>query len=189
MKIKFIAVSIFITGLIYIIIPEPAGINDFSGPADFLKSDEPGDTVQVPNVAAYFSQFDRSAATSFYRKTYQEKFPFMGKFIPPLSLNHPPQNARVNFNTEAYFTFLEEYVYPLRGSLMVAGYEPYIDNEIRGKTHNFISDHIHINGSYFVSKTKLRYFPAHPIVKTLVYVGIWLSLMSIWSLWKKVAKE
>jgi len=178
---------LFIIGLAYILSPGPSSVTDFPAIPDSVKSNEPGDTIQVPNIAAYFSDYDREKITYFYKDAYR-KLNFTG-FIPPMSLSYPPEFAKIVIRDEQKGTFLEEYVYPLRGSIYVNGYEPFIDNEIKKREHNFIADHIHIDGRYFVSKTTIRYYPADFFVKTTVYLGLWISIFAIFIVSKKALKE
>ncbi len=186
--IKITLIIIFIIGLLYILAPTPSSVNDFPPLPNSLKSNEPGDTYQVPNIAAYFSQFDRKGIGEFYRQKMQEKF-FWGFLFPPATLNYPPKYAYTYLRDQLYVTFLEEYVYPLKGSIFVAGYEPYIDNEILKRNHTFIGDHIHINGQYFVSKTILRLYPASIFAALIVYLGIWLALAALYLIFKNILQE
>lgn len=144
--------------------------------------------MQLPNIAAYFSQEDRKSITTFYRQDFADKF-FFGKILPPLALNYPPKTAYTYVRDQLYVTFLEEYVYPLKGSIFVAGYEPYIDNELLKRNHSFIGDHIHISGNYFKSKTTLRYYPADLFNSLITYLGVWLSLFALYLLAQRVFKE
>lgn len=188
MKSKIILI-LFILGLIYVIAPEPTSMDGFPPLPDSLKSDEPGDTVQVPNIAAYFSDLDRAKITGFYRDSYRN-LQLFGWLFPPLGLNHPPEFSKQVVRDELTGTFLEEYIYPLRGSIFVNGYEPYIENEMKKRTHNFIGDHLHIKGRYFVSKTTLRFYPADLFGRIIVYLGIWLSVFALLEVYKKAfAKE
>lgn len=187
MKRKVFLIIIFMTGLIYMVVPGPSKVSDFPPLPDSSKSDEPGDTYQIPNIAAYFSQSDRSEITNFYRRELSKKY-FWGFLIPSISLNYPPKAAQTYVRDQLYVTFLEEYVYPLKGSIFVAGYEPYIDNELLKRNHTFIGDHIHIKGNYYVSKTTLRYYPADLFNALIVYLGIWLAGVSLYLLSKRVLK-
>ena len=85
-------------------------------------------------------------------------------------------------------TFLEEYLYPLRGSIFVNGYEPFIDNEMDKKEHFFIRDRLHINGRYFVSKSILRFYPNDVFDRIIVYFGIWLAGFALFELSKKTSQ-
>lgn len=179
---------LFLLGLIYILVPDPKSIASFKPLPDSLKSNEPGDTVQVKDVAAYFSDFDRKGITNFYFKDYSNHF-FWGKLIPPVKINYPPQAAYQYVRDLQESTFLEEYVYPLRGSIFVNGVEPYVYSEIKGFKHSYFGDHIYIDGHYYVSKTTLRYYSSDWYVRLLVYVSIWLSVAGMIVIFKKSLKE
>ena len=183
---KNILIAIFVLGLVYILIPDPGTINDYPPLPNSLKSDEPGDTYQIQNIAAYFSNFDRSFITYFYRQSYRDKFLF-GFLLPPISVNHPPKYALSTIRDQLFYvTFLEEYIYPLRGSILVAGYEPAVENDMVGADSNFYSDRIHINGNYYVSKTTLKSFHTTWYSRLFVYLGIWFSVFAIYKIFKKV---
>lgn len=187
-SINKVILVLFVLGLIYILAPGPTKIADFSPLPNSLKSDEPGDTVQNPNVAAFFSDFDRAGITKFYYQNLANLF-LLGKIIPPISLNHPPEYAKSVVRNELYVTFLEEYAYPLKGSLLVAGYEPFVDNNILKREHNFVGDHLHINGRYFVSKVTLRFYPSDLFDEIIVYFGIWLAIFALFEVYKRVFRE
>ena len=184
MKFQILS-ALFILGLVYVLAPGPTKVSDFPSIPSSLKSDEPGDTYQVSNIAAFFSDFDREGINKFFKDAYRDNH-FFGKIIPPINLSYPPEYARVVIRNEQVSTFLEEFVYPLRGSIFVNGYEPYIENEMKKRTHNFVGDHIHIQGRYFVSKTTLRFYPADAFARIIVYLGIWLSIFALFELSKKV---
>ena len=169
-------------------LPGPTSISNFSPLPNSLKSDEPGDTYQVPNVAAYFSQLKRAEIANFYRDNYK-KISWMGFLFPPISLNYPPEYARQYIRNEQKGTFLEEYVYPLRESVFVNGYEPAVEDEMKKAKRSFIGDHIYINGNFYVSKTVLRFYPSGIPERLLVYIGMWLAILSIHDLMKRIARE
>ncbi|OGE14425.1 hypothetical protein A2111_03440 [Candidatus Daviesbacteria bacterium GWA1_38_6] len=177
----------FILGLAYIISPGPNSIDDFPPIPGSVKSNEPGDTYQVGNIAAYFSDFDRNGITEFYKTAYQNMY--FGFILPPVNLNYPPEFAKQAIRDEQKSTFLKEYVYPLKGSIFVNGYEPFIENELKNKSHNFIGDHIHINGRYFVSKTTIRYYPANIFAVIFVYFGIWITIYYLIKISRFAMKE
>lgn len=182
-------IVIFIFGLIYIISPTPSKISNFSPLPDSLKSDEPGDTIQNPNTTAYFSNFKREEITKFYKQDFKDKFWF-GKFLPEVSLNHPPLYAKDIIRDQINVTFLEEYLYPLKGSLFIGGYEPTIENDLLYRRHNFVGDHIQLKGKgpYYLSKTTIRFYQAPILGSLIVYMGIWIASLAIFELFKKVSK-
>ena len=56
MKRKFLGV-IFLLGLVYLLVPGPSKIEDFPPLPTSTKSALEGDTIQNPNIAAYYSNF------------------------------------------------------------------------------------------------------------------------------------
>lgn len=186
---KKTAIAVFLIGLIYIFTPGPRKIEDFSPLPGSTKSNEPGDTYQVPNITAYFSDFIREDITNFYREDFRKKF-FFGWFLPPVILNYPPHAAMQYVRDMLQdSTFLEEYVYPLRGSIFVAGYDPLIEAYIRNIPPNKFGEYIYINGKYFKSKTTIRYYPAAWYISLLVYLGSWLTVIALYHLIQKIRRE
>lgn len=184
---KIILSAIFIIGLIYIVLPGPSSINDFSPIPNSLKSDEPGDTYQNPNIAAYFSQFTRDDITNYYRNDFRNKY-FFGKIIPPISTNRPPKESHIYVKDLQMSTFLEEYLYPLKDSLYVNGYDPRVESQIRNIPVTE-GDRIQIKGEFYKSKTTIRLYPSQWYIRMLVYLGIWCAAILLWKLYKKVLKE
>ena len=186
---KKILIALFLLGLVYILVPGPSSIEDFPPIPNSLKSDEPGDTVQVPNVAAYFSDYDRPQITKFYKEAYQKSFLF-GGFIPPVTLNYPPIAAYQYVRDLLQLsTFLEEYVYPLKGSVFINGYEQSVWRHIKGLPPKENGDFMQIKGQFFNSKTTIRYYPAMWHVSLIVYVGTWISAVVFFRLLRKTLRE
>lgn len=182
---KKILIALFIIGLVYILTPGPSSIDDFPPIPNSLKSDEPGDTVQVPNVAAYFSDLDRTAITRFYRDEYRKKFIF-GWLFPPVTLNYPPKAAYQYVRDLLQLsTFLEEYVFPLKGSIFVNGYEQAVMRKIKGLPPKEGPDKMQIKGQFFNSKTTIRYYPATWHVSLVTYMGIWVVSLMLFRLYRK----
>lgn len=182
---KLTAGIIFILGLIYVIPPGPAKIEDFPAIPDSLKSDEPGDTIQDPNIAAYFSNFDRREITEYYRNAYRKQFLF-GQLFPPVSLNYPTRDSWQYVREYQRSTFLEEYVYPLHGSIFVNGHEIYVEKELLKLPHDPLGDRMQIKDKFFRSKTTIRFYPNSWNTRLLVYLGVWLSVLGIYIMGKKV---
>lgn len=183
---RTVLIIVFLLGLIYLLWPGPESINNFPPLPGSLKSDEPGDTVQTPNIAAYFSQEKRAGITSFYKNSFRN---LSFKILPPIRLNHPIEEAKQYIRDEQTGTFLEEYVFPLRGSIFVNGYEPEVENRMRKRESNFFGDNILIKDNWYVSKTTLRYYPVSLIWRILIYLGIWVSIFGFIRLSKKIWAE
>lgn len=185
--IKYFLGFIFLLGLIYIILPGPTKIEDFPPLIPSLKSDLEGDTIQNPNIAAYFSDFQRAEITNFYRFELAKKY-FFGLIIPPLKINHPPELAYTYIRDQQESTFLEEYVYPLRESLFVNGYEPTVENAMFNKPSDFVGNHIWYKNEPFYSKTTIRFYPSPLWPRILVYLGIWVAGLILYKLILKIIK-
>lgn len=185
---KFIISAIFLLGLIYILVPSPTSISDFPPLPNSLKSTEPGDTIQNPNIAAYYSFLEREKIRKFYIN-FVDRLNLFGVRIPSVHLNHPPEAAYQYVRDQQVSTFLEEYAYPLRDAIFVNGYEPKIENELYKKPHNFFADTIHKNGIFYNSKTTLRFYPSQTASRILIYLGIWASGIALFKLYLKSWKE
>lgn len=166
--------------LIYMIWPGPSKISDFKTLPNSDKSTLSGDTIQIPNVAAYFSNDFREFVVSSYVSNYQEKsrLPF-----PPLKLSHPPEVSWIAIKKHTDSTYLEELVYPLRDSLYVNGFEPFYSDgspKFWGSTKFEVNDH-----SWF-TKTTLRFYPSKLLVRIIVWLGIVTSIYLLFKVGKKI---
>ena len=84
---KIILICLNILIIIYLAWPLP----NLSDLPQSVKSTEPGDTVQMKNVSAYFTDLERPEVIDFYIKNYQSKHPLAFK------INHPPERAKQIF--------------------------------------------------------------------------------------------
>lgn len=178
-KILFVIFSVIL--LIYMILPGPASISDFYPLPNSAKSKLAGDNIaQVPNVAGYFSNNYREFVVPFYIKNYWQKsfLPF-----PPLRLNHPPEFSWTVIKKHTDSTYLEELVYPLKGSLYVNGFEPFYSDS----TPKFWgSAKFNADGQSFFTKTTIRFYPSNLIVRVLVWLGIVTSVYFLTKLGKRI---
>ena len=189
MKIlKIFCIVLFIAGLIYVAIPVPSSVTVFPPLPTSTKSNLDGDTWQNPNLVAYLSDFRRGYITNFY-KDYFTKIHIFGFIIPPVSLNHPPEYAYKYIRDQQESTFLEEYVYPLRESLFVNGYDPLVEGIMIKGQLSFMSVHVMYKEQFFDTKTTIRYYPSNPIFRVLIYLGIWGLSIALWKLYSKAIKE
>lgn len=184
---KIIVTAIFLLGLLYLILPGPERIEQFSRLPDALKSQLAGDTVQNPNIAAYYSDYRRDFVTKFYFNDFRRlycKQTFWGLpnplcFIPPIRLNHPPERAFNYIRDQQESTYLEEYLYPLRESFFVNGYEPFDKN---GRRFNKTSQPIVVDATIYASKTTIRYYPTSTWLRVAIYIGIWAVLIALYKI-------
>jgi len=104
--------------LVYLFVPSTT----FPKPLpDSPQSKEPGDVLDLNVKRAYFTDNDRERVTSFYRNQFQ--IPAL-QFIKPIRLNYPPEEAEWHIYPHTRSSYLEEYVFPLRESIFVNGYQP-----------------------------------------------------------------
>lgn len=169
--------------LLYLIWPYPSGIDKFTPLPNVMKSSLEGDTIQVPNVAGYFSNNYRSFVVPFYLADYQRvtKLPF-----PPLRLNHPPEFAFVAIKDQTQSTYLEELVYPLKGSLYVNGFEPFLED---GQPRYWGAKKLDHGGQEFDTKTTLRFYPSPLWVRLLIWFGLNIAVLLMIYLVKGIEKH
>ncbi len=168
---------------VYLLIPGPK----FPPPdlPESLKSDEPGDTVQLINVSAYFTDSEREKVIAFYQD-YFSRSSFLDIPLPVIRLNHPPEYAKQVIKDTMQTYYFEELVHPFRESLYVNGFEwerdVFTAPEKREKNRIFIADRI------WKAKVTLRWFPSNLILRVLVFWAGWLLLGIIFFNWFKQIK-
>lgn len=166
--------------LIYLLLPGPDSINDFPPLQSSAKSTLEGDTIQVPNVAGYFSANYRDFSTNFYRQAYQKNtwFPF-----PPLKLNHPPEFAFTAIKDQTHSTYLEEYYYPLRDSFFINGEEPfYQDGRAKFRSSTLFEQ----DDKLYETKVVVKFYPSSIFARIIVWGGICLSSVLLWKLSRRI---
>lgn len=181
MKIKVIFLLMTLLLLAYLIAPGPSSINQFQPLPNSAKSTAEGDTIQVPNVSAYFSNYFRSFVISFYRSNHQNLtfLPF-----PPIKLNYPPEYAFVAIKKHTESTYLEEFVYPLRDSLYVNGMEPFLED---GTVRFLGAVEFGQDGKQFKTKTTLRFYPSSIFWRLLIWIGVNIAVILLFKSCKKIA--
>lgn len=169
--------------LIYMLWPGPSKISQFRTLPDSAKSTLSGDTTQFSNITAYFSNHFRDFVTNFYYKNFWEvsHLPF-----PPLKLNHPPEYAWIAINVNVDSTYLEEYIYPLRDSLFVNGFETHQDD---GSLIFVGAPALEEANKIWYSKTTLRFYSSNFMAKIIVWLGIIIVIRSLYRLTKNIIKE
>jgi hypothetical protein len=185
MLYKFIKVLLPVLSLlllVYMLMPGPSQISDFPALPESIKSNLEGDTIQVPNVSAYFSDNFRYFVTPFYKQGYQAltKFPFL-----PLTLNHPPEFAYTAIKDQTQSTYLEEYTYPLRDSLFVNGLE--LVNE-DGTPRFKGGGPFLIDGEHLKTKVTLRFYPSNFWVRVATWLGINMSAIALYLVGRRILR-
>lgn len=178
--IKKFFVIFSILFFIYMAWPGPSRIDQFAPLPNSSKSTLEGDTIQIPNVSAYFSDNFREFVMPFYLKNYWSltRFPF-----PPLRLNHPPEYSWIAIKKHTDSTYLEELIYPLRSSLYVNGIEPFYSN---GQPKYWGATKFEVEGKSLFTKTTLRFYPSTFWARFLVWAGIVLSVFMLYRMSRKI---
>lgn len=174
----FIVFSILL--LVYMLLPGPTSIQNFTALPNSFKSTLEGDTIQVPDVAAYFSDNFRNYVTTYY---FNELKNLSTAPFGPLKLNYPPETAYQAIKDQTQSTYLEEYVYPLKYSIFVNGLEPVDEN---GVPRYWGGDKFFAGGRDYLTKVTIRFYPSSVPVRLAVWLGIVTSVFFIYKLSKKI---
>lgn len=177
--------SISLLFLIYMVFPYgPSKIEDFSDLPESIRSQLDGDTWQVQNLKAFFSNNYRNYSTNYYYKEYWRlsRFPF-----PPIKLNHPPEYAFFAIKDQTQSTYLEEYTYPFHGSLYVNGLEPF--DERTKESRYPAGSYFTADGHKLETKVIIRYYPTGIFSRIIVWIGVNMSLIFLYHLGNKVFKN
>lgn len=169
---------------VYLLLPSPK-----LPPPDLpesIKSMEPGDTVQIPNVSAYFTDKSRQEILNFYTDYFSKSF-FLGVPLPTFRLNHPPEYAKqiIRDTTQSYY--FEEVVHPFRESLFINGFE--WENDVFTPLEARSQNAILVDGKVWKSKVTLRWRASNFIVRLIVFWLEWGMLWTVLSLWKKELRK
>lgn len=160
--------------LIYLVLP-PAEIPPLP---ESLKSTEPGDTVEIPGVSAYYTSLTRKEIVEFYRRNFSQsrllKLP-----LPVIILSHPPEYTNVVIRDTVPSTHLYELVHPLRDSLYISGWDP--RENPKYKNNQELDQVFQEKGVYYERKTTLRYLGSAVVLRILIFLiagAVFLKLLS-----------
>jgi len=147
-KIIISALIIFnLLAVFYLVSPAPI-LPDLPNSA---KSDLPGDTVQISNVTAYFTNMTRTEVMNFYKAYYSGLF--------RINLNHPPEKAKDIIVNTIQSYYLEEFVLPFKESLYINGFE--WENDVFTKVQNRSKNKLIFHNKEYKAKITLRRFPTN----------------------------
>ncbi len=183
MKIKrsrflIILLSCWLLGVVYLSLPEPVIPNL----PESLKSTEPGDTVQIPGVWAYYTNLSREEAIGFYQEAFSRSS-FLKIPLPAYILNHPPEYAQETIIDTLKNNFYEELVHPLRESLFISGWIPKEDKVYLAKNKKPITEFL-VDGQTFSAKITLYHVQSPFWAKFLVWTGIMVLIWLLFSAFK-----
>ncbi|MCL4383923.1 hypothetical protein M1116_00545 [Patescibacteria group bacterium] len=132
-----------------------------------VKSTEEGDTVQIPNVAGYFTDQNRQQVMSFYSQVYRS--PLL------IHLNHPPERAKIIFKDTMQSYYLEEFVIPFKESLFVNGYE--WENDVFTKPDKRAANKLLVGNQVFKAKITTRVFPTSVPKRLFSFFGTEVAII------------
>ena len=145
-KITLVILALInILALIYLITPVPS-LPDLP---NSIKSDLPGDTVQIKNTTAFFTNMTRTEVINFYKASFSGPFRII--------INHPPEKARQIWQETTQSYYLEEFILPFKQSLYINGFE--WENDVFTKPEQRIKNKIEYLDKEYKAKVTLRLFP------------------------------
>ena len=173
-----ILLAFWLLGVVYLSLPEPI-IPNLPGA---LKSTEPGDTVQMPGVWAYYTDLSREEAIGFYKEAFSRSA-FLKIPLITYRLNHPPEYAQETIIDTLKNNFYEELVHPLRESLFISGWIPKEDQVYLAKNKKPITEFL-VDNQTFSAKITLYHVQSPLWAKLLVWTGIILLIWLLFTAFK-----
>lgn len=150
------------------------------------KSSLPGDTTQISNVSAYFTEKEREDIISFYQD-YWSKSSFFNLPLPIVRISHPPEYAKeiIRDTTQSYY--LEELVSPMRGSLFVNGFD--WQKDVFTPEGKRAQNKMVFKGKEWPVKVTLRWHLSSPLVRLAVFWFFYLVSFLVFRLWLNELKN
>lgn len=176
---KYLPLIIFnLATIFYLAFPLPQ-IPDLR---DSIRSTEPGDTIQLKNVSAYYNNLKRKDVIDFYVANYQNKHPLSFK------LNHPPEKAKTIIKETIQTYYLEEIIIPFKQSLFINGFN--WKKDVFTKESDRPQNAMIVNNVEFTTKVTLKiYTPSSLILSYFIIVLIQIVFIFTLKTYKKVFKD
>jgi hypothetical protein len=171
--LKAILVILFISGLWYMAIP----------------TDKDNQSSQIANL---YTNDTRSQITDYYSNNFQKYhcnyFKLINYFcyIRPLRINHSPSLATTFISAAQKSTYLEEYYYPLRSSILISGYEP--KEEDKGE-NEIEAEKLVFNNTEFKAIVTLKYTDSSIQTRIFIYLLIWLIIYAQFMVFKILRRK
>jgi hypothetical protein len=176
---KIIFILLIVVGTFYLVLPSPV---DFPLLPGSIKSTEPGDTVQIANVSAYYTDMPRNEVVDFYFN-YFSKSPFRNIPLITYKVNHPPERIREVLRDTQQSTFVEEIIHPFKDSVFVNGFE--WDNDPFTSPNRRIKNILIVNGKTYQFKITLYYQASNVFIRLLIF---YLTIFSAYLIYKETQK-
>ncbi|MFA5026191.1 MAG: hypothetical protein WC503_06830 [Candidatus Shapirobacteria bacterium] len=161
--------------LAYLLIPTPA----LKELPNSVRSTEPGDTVQLKNVSAYYTNLSRTEVMNFYKSSYN------GPLL--IRLNHPPELSKTIYRDTIQSYYLEEFSLPFKESLYINGYE--WANDVFTKPEKRIKNKLIFEGIEYRSKITLKIIPVSVRIRLFAFFSTEIALIFTGYLYFKFLKK
>ena len=164
-----------IFAVVYLVYPIPA-LPDLE---NSVKSDLPGDTIQITNVSGYFTNLSRQEVMNFYKKNYPSLF--------RINLNHPPEKAKEIIVKTIPSYYLEEFVLPFKESIYINGFE--WEKDVFTKPEKRAKNTIYYQDVQYSSKITIRRFPVPIFNRLLAFFITQAGIIFAFFIYKKNLKR
>lgn len=134
-----------VCSVLYLVSPTPE-IKDLP---NSIKSQEPGDTTQLKNVSAFYTNQSRTEVINFYKANFNGLF--------RIQLNHPPEKSKEVIRDTIQSYYLEEFILPFKESVFVNGYE--WANDVFTKPEKRIKNKLFYENKEYATKVTIKTFP------------------------------
>ena len=178
MKFKASTICLLIFNLlavIYLLLPTPQ-LKDLDSS---VRSQEPGDTVQMVNVTGHYTNLSRREVMNFYRSFYSG--PFM------IRLNYPPEYAKTIFRDTMQSYYLEEFHLPFKESLFINGYE--WAEDVFTKPENRIQNKLLYHDIEYRAKINTKIIPTSIPARFLAFFITEIAIIFVIFLYKKFWRQ
>lgn len=144
-----------------------------------VKSDLPGDTVQLANVTGYFTNLSRTEVINFYKANFNGQF--------KTQLNHPPEKAKTIFRDTMQSYYIEEFIIPFKMSLFVNGFE--WENDVFTKPEKRIANKLIYNGKEYNAKINTKVYVTTLPQRLIAFFATQIGFLAIILLYKSLLKK
>ncbi len=176
---KLLFIIFLILGTIYLILPAP---KNFPYLPNSIKSIEPGDTVQIANVSAYYTDTSRKEVVDYYFN-YFSKSTFLGIPLITYKINHPPERIREVLRATQETTYVEEIDHPFRESVFISGFEWNNDPFTRPKDR--AKNILVVDGKTYQFKVTIFYQESSILARLLIFYTCLLFIYLFFKITKK----
>lgn len=179
-------IAVYALVVVYLLLPAPK----IGGLPNSFGSIEPGDTVEIPGVSAYYTNILRYDVIDYYRQQVK-KSPFLNFPLPHILLNHPIQYGRLSgyLSDQTKSTYIQEFVHPFRGSLIINGFTAKDSYALKAIQTPAALDHFFINNKPWESKVTIKYVDSNPVSRVLIFSLAFFGLIFLYKLFLRIKNE